>query len=606
MEFYLIINFNGVLMFSFFSSNPSQKQSLLARSSLGSTVNSSKKKIVNSLISSQSELAKFNGPAITASDQRLTRNAFFTLATLGLVGNIGAALFRYEVAYQGLIKIGCPTDSSKFLAIIGASLDFFATIGSVSPMNNTNTSIFSSATHLSSKTLWLKQLTFAIACLTAYPLGGSVGLLGILPYLTPFDNNTFFTVSIVAAIFIIIPGMFNFISFNLSSEAKSFSALEHYFKAVKTDHHIGRDLQIIIECLFIIVYRALSHAAIAVSIAPSLRLPISNIQQLIFAMIIFSGTCINIIATRLVKTVNQWSNNLFAYITPQEKNDALSSVHYAIYLDLNIASGIVMAIGLAMMVKSFNHFTKSNDWIAPAVILGGIVLTITVSATRSLVINNIAKGAVGEHELNMRKMTLNKNITDINQSNDDLTQPLLKEINTSLDGQEKIKAVNSAYTLLAETFIDIPGLQMFGIICSIGGRTARFAGFLHFTDVIVTLFGVEFTSESIIAIALAIAPPNLSNEYHMFKDGMTEVLTQKAAETYVTYCSSTRNTEAISEIPSFQDWIKHNKRFFFYPLYSKGALEYPAEDIAYALARRATDLGYSQGVILAPPNSIYR
>lgn len=529
--------------------------------------------LLSQLLSQESE------SFIPNTEKRFSRNVFFGLGSAGVLGEFAYAFFQYDVTYEGLVALGFPNELASILASVGTVLDFGANIWTVSPANDANDNAFKSTNHLSLVSRILSKISFAISCAIAYPVGASGGFLGVFPLIANQNSPDLIYYSVIATLGVALTGagIAYYIGFNASAAENTFLEIEKYLQRKKSDHSLTRETQLALEAFAVVFYRALGFAAIAVSLLAVLaktnaddNTVMPDYAYIMAAAFAFVGTAINVISTRIIKTVSLWTNSKFANLSRKEKSEARKNLTPSVYLDLNIASGIATAIGWSMITVDFTNPEDQYRWIAP-ILVGAFVLGLTVIAHREFSICNLALKQSSASESLFTSAVQNSDILE--------TAPTTTTNSESyMSTTDKIEEADKQFKEISQYFSTNVWVHRIALVCSVGGRLARFASFLHFTDLLASLFGARFTPIQTLGIALALAPPNMRNEGRMFYDGMKETMVQKMSEAYVNYAKS-ESTE------TFSVWSKRNCLSLARTTYFKAKLEYTPDEVRTAITK---------------------
>lgn len=555
---------------------------------------------INSAITALKNMDDNNRPFIPRSYRAKERNTAFTLMSLAVAAEVAYFFFQYEVTRDGLITIGVPAALAEILALILAGFDFDANIWTVSPRDDADGFVLGQAEkNYSSRTKILNRIAFIVSLMLAYPIGAAGGWLGINPYMQQIHSYfTRLALQILSFILLDGIGISYYVAFNLHASEDTFNDIETYSNALKGDHSLVRWAQAVFESFTVVVYRAIGFASIATDIPGdqgfNWRFSHSETQGL--AISTFVGTSLNIVTTRVRKTMNQWFNNLYAYLTPAELAHAIKHLQFTDYLwkdhaYLKIGMSGIVALGLANLILDSTS-THSTSVIIDAVIAAVIPFTITFAALRNLAIYKSAFKVVQKGVLEVRR-TSKEQQEQANNTNNVTTSTTATVTSLSSDEQEKKKyierfsAVNKALAVLVETFNEDATIFWRSAISSSGGRAARFAGFLHFTDVFSTVFKqLQLSAKQTFDLGCIFAPYNINNEFFVFRDQMIDYMSQKAAQAYVYYCLSTR--EQSDRPPAFHLWAK---AMWDMRLYWNGKVDFTPSEVLYALQCRAADLG---------------
>ena len=574
------------------------------------------------------EVLNLSEKVMSDDDQRYWRNVFFAFASISLLAEVAYGVFQQEITTQGLIGLGCEPTAARALGVLfGGALDFIGNIFTISPANNATDFANSSVTKLK-RLGWLSTIIFVTSCTLSYPVGAAGGFVGILPYITSDTTPDwqFYLLSATVGTPMILSGMAYYIGFNGLAGAKSLRAFEDFIDSPKVKRDLfeshtlevtARAAQTTLEVGSLATYRSMGFAAISGMTldAMGLKGPQAETIKLAVAAAAFSGTLVNVLGTRAIKTVQTWMNTEFAHIRATEKTEP-ELIDYA---HLNMLIAAIMTIGLAAIVKAYaNNDSTQEQWVNPAIV-GTLLLLLVTLAHRSLVMNKKALKVMGPTELETRINSAKDAQKALEATASAMTQPVSESTSAALcltnnsdcdieaqqepllskeeaeaaaaakkeQRTERLTAAEEAFAALSKSF-ENHLLSRRSAIVSAGGRVARILGFLDFTNFIATIAHQEIPIMATLGLAGVVGPANIRNEYKMFDDGIKETVLQKTTEAYIAYCIATKNDTPTTRL-NFSQWSKCNIPLQ-YQLYTKSRVEYTFEEIAAALARRSAEL----------------
>ncbi len=491
---------------------------------------------------------------------------------------------QFTASYAGwysLLRIGsvCFT-----LSFIGASFDLVNNLWGILVDNdaialslqNTNAHMNLSMQRIASIAYIANDISFLVG-----GAGNGLGLLFILnKYMYNKAPTAFYCIGSVIIAIMAYVGREYYLAFNNKYLVASLNSFAEYLNAKKVDHDrfYERDIAIAISALPVIVFRSVGFGGIAVLLALAFHINNGWVNLFIGLGATFI-TVISVIATRIKAIVEHWSNNKFAYLSPEEKAKAWNEFDYNkiqnTLLSFNTLESIAVALGLLCLTK-FNPGVDS----CIAAMIGAFIVTIMCRAQilRQINCDALAKLEQAGIDVKERARLADNHQPTINPMqlfaadnvvylamNGEEVKADDSEYNPNIDADKndkfmrKIHAATLIFEAMKRPYLEcfwgssVLAISSFVVGVSVMSRGLGFLGYVDICNSILTpltTIPLNHTLQ-IIGLALIFAFSNVRNMFGMYSENMSDHIAQKMVEREI-YLSN--NTTDDSESTCVKYW----------------------------------------------------
>lgn len=481
-----------------------------------------------------------HGPAVPPDTKKFFRNFVMGLLVLALVQETAYFFYQAQNSGNGLEEMGAPKNVSPLMAWILAFGDFVANIAVTDP-NDVDGVVFT--TQAEAKNMWLIIPSVTMLSYASFLTGALASSIPVLKWMATkegLSTRAKQALNPLAALLFGPSGMVYYQVFNVPLFNKTYAATSNYLKkpygeVLRRMREQPSDILRYIEVYFfrtlaVTLLRATNFAFIPEDLLRPLLAPYGistdsiNMARNILAVITFGDTFIQVLFSRVIRSVEKLHSPLFEHVHDDEYAAALKDYKMTLATFLAHLASIISAMGYGLMAHSL---MSKNEW----EVRWDSILVATILSSAFF-----AKSFFVEHTADVYHAAI-KNLNKLDKHTLLTRQNIDAETPTEM--QARMHLADKHFNELADTFAN-SYRDAFFTGSNIVGRSARalaFYSFIEFFAGQLATVGVTLSSQQVYALCMILIPENFKNDYLAFGAGITQTvrsyLAKLAIETHI-------------------------------------------------------------------------